>query len=246
MKFLYEFRSKDNVRHTGVVFAANREAAFGMLKARGIRPGSMTEAPGFFNKLFGKGKRWLAICALCVALVIVIVRGVFNSPESDEGPLPRHQIYGDPARVAEFERSHFMDLMPTAADAYLAHFAQPGRAIFLGTNDEAVVEALSGLKASGFRPPLELADADRSVREASEIKRIVMAMREEFRAYVSDGVGTPTSYLVRLKERLRREREIYALAQSDLARTEDDAEWDRINKSLRSMGLPTVPRPESF
>ena len=73
MKFNYEYRTSDNKLHGGVVRAASRDDAFAVLKARGIRPGRVTEASGVFNKLFGKGKRWIAIVALAVALVVAVI-----------------------------------------------------------------------------------------------------------------------------------------------------------------------------
>ena len=65
MKFIYEYRTSDNVRRSGVIDASDRESAFIALKNQGVRPASMKEAPGIFNKLFGKGKRWIAIVILC-------------------------------------------------------------------------------------------------------------------------------------------------------------------------------------
>lgn len=70
MKFVYEYRTSDNIRHEATVSASNRDVAFAVLKERGIRPSRLEEAPGFFNRLLGKGKRWLAIVVLFVLLVI--------------------------------------------------------------------------------------------------------------------------------------------------------------------------------
>ena len=84
MKFNYEYRTSDNVRHTGVIAASDREAAFAALKAQGIRPGCLAEAPGFFNKLFGKGKRWLAIGVLGAALVGSIVYTSIVRPSTSD------------------------------------------------------------------------------------------------------------------------------------------------------------------
>ena len=42
------------------------EAAYAALRAQGIKAGHVDEAPGVFNKLFGKGKRWMAIAVLVV------------------------------------------------------------------------------------------------------------------------------------------------------------------------------------
>lgn len=72
MKFLYEYRTSDNAKHSGTISAASRDAAYAAIKVLGVRPSRVVEAPGFFNKLFGKGKRWLAIAALGVLVIIAI------------------------------------------------------------------------------------------------------------------------------------------------------------------------------
>ena len=54
-----------------MVNAPSLDAAYKLLKSQGIKPGRVVEAPGFFNKLFGKGKRWLAIGALIVVAAVL-------------------------------------------------------------------------------------------------------------------------------------------------------------------------------
>lgn len=85
MKFLYEYQDKANKRHRGVLNAPTRADAYAALKAQGIKPIHCDEAPGFFNLLFGKGKRWIAIIvlgALCLVLAVVVGRGVLTAPQS--------------------------------------------------------------------------------------------------------------------------------------------------------------------
>ena len=82
MKFVYEYRTSDNALHHGSVAAADRDAAFAALKARGVRPARLVEAPGFLNKLFGKGKRWIAIAVLSVAAA---AGWYFAAPSGDGG-----------------------------------------------------------------------------------------------------------------------------------------------------------------
>ena len=57
MKFRYEYRTRDNARHEGVIDAPDREGVYAALKAQGVRPSFVAEVPGFFNKLFGKVKQ---------------------------------------------------------------------------------------------------------------------------------------------------------------------------------------------
>ena len=56
MKFTYQYRTKDNAIQHGVVSATDKDAAYAALRAYGIKPSRVEELPGFFNKLFGKGK----------------------------------------------------------------------------------------------------------------------------------------------------------------------------------------------
>ena len=75
MKFEYEYRTCDNERKSGMISARDREAVFVTLKAQGINPSRVREAPGVFNRLFGKGKRYLVIAFLgiiCLALAVAL------------------------------------------------------------------------------------------------------------------------------------------------------------------------------
>ena len=100
MKFLYEYRTSDNAKHGGVIKAADSSAAYALLKSRGIKPSRFVEAPGFFNKLFGKGKRWIAIAVLgvlCLALCAVVLgtgRGA-RSAVHEFDATARRQVIGD-------------------------------------------------------------------------------------------------------------------------------------------------------
>ena len=60
VRFVYQYRTHDNAVRSGEVSAADRDAAYRALKEKGIRPSRLEEAPGLANKIFGKGKRWIA------------------------------------------------------------------------------------------------------------------------------------------------------------------------------------------
>lgn len=79
MKFRFEYRTSDNVLHRGEIAAPDRESAFARLKEQGIRPARLEDAPGLGNKIFGKGKRWLAIALLAILVLVfgalALVRG---------------------------------------------------------------------------------------------------------------------------------------------------------------------------
>ena len=78
-------------------------------------------------------------------------------------------------------------------------------------------------------------------REAAELKLIVKGMKDEIRRYLANGVGTPTTYVRRLRERQFREIQIYTRAVEDLKREKNHSRREHINASLRAMGLKTVP-----
>ena len=70
MKFLYEYRTSDNIKHSASICASSQEAAYAALKKQGIKPCRFAEAPGIFNKVFGKGKRWIAIIILSIVCIV--------------------------------------------------------------------------------------------------------------------------------------------------------------------------------
>jgi len=256
VKFVYEYRTGDNVRHEGVVVASDREAAFRQLREQGIRPGKVAEAPGFFNKLFGRYKRWLAIVLLLVlsaGLLFAFLSGrrqIELAEQSAESPLMRRQVYGDPALMEELARSSYATVFDTEADRFLACYAQPasvhrfdGKLSSRPIRRKVIAEALDGLVRSGYLPPIEIKPDDS--REAAELKRIVLWMREELRSYLANGLGTTASYVQRLDERLAEEVALYQRIKNELSRSDDDAEWEKGNATLRAIGAPTIPRPEN-
>lgn len=267
MKFVYEYRTKDNVHHDGVICAASREAAFDALRARGIKPGRLAEAPGFFNHLFGKGKRWIAISILavvCVVLAVCVVRLPAPSGEDVVSPINRRQVYGDPALMEKYALNDYALIFEKPGDRLLAHFAQPAQidavigSIHRDPRRRAAAEADLAALASDLAelrnfPPAPLSGQDsegrgqivsEESREASELRRIVFWMRGEFADYLANGNGTPASYLRRLIERQQRERNIFEIAKRELENTTDFAKWERHNAALRACGICTITMPE--
>lgn len=242
MRFVYEYRTRDNSIHNGVISATNRESAFAKLRAQGIKPARLGEAPGFFNKLFGRGKRWLAIAALALTAVYFAVLwcGERSLNVSGGAVAPRHQIYGDPAIMAEMERSSYESVFPGAAERYLAVFAQPGelsRQISFAFRDDMV----SALSVSEHK---EVSICDGDGREQRELKQIVNGMNAELRRYLANGNGTVESYVRRLFERQAREIRIYKSIERELAGQGDPSLYSLKNAELRAVGLRSIPFPE--
>lgn len=249
MRFIYEYRTSDNVRHEGVVDAADREAAFTTLKAQGIRPGSVREAPGFFNKLFGKGKRWLAIGALSV-LCCVLGYAFYNTERSrpasisDLDSLTRRQVIGDAAIIEMGIRTGWAEVFPEEGERYLADFAVPGVSAKLRNCPEEAIRAALARKV-GVDPSDGI--------EARQVKAIVEGMKEELRQFLKAG-GSIAEYGRRLLGRqetelgyyMRAKAEVQSAYSAGMSTQDVEALWERRNASLRRMGIRLIPLPENF
>ena len=252
MKFVYEYRTSDNVKHNGVIAAPDREAAFAALKAQGIRPGFLTEAPGFFNKLFGKGKRWLAIAVLGVAVVVAAlvihsntrtIRTIEQSQEAFDSPL-RRQIIGDAAVIEKGIRTGWADVFALEGDRFLASFAIPGvPAAIRSTTEEKLREALSA--TTNYQRPTT------NSLESRQILAIVAGMKSELRAYLTAG-GSLASYGKRLVARQeaeigycnRAKMELETLSKSAASEQEILEFWEKRNDELRNLGIRLIPMPD--
>lgn len=242
MKFNYQYRSADNVLHRETIDAPSRDEAFARLKAQGIRPAKVEEAPGFFNKLLGKGKRWLAIVVLALvavgATVALVLRPVEVVSEEDMRATPRHQIYGDPAVMQEIERGNLDGIFAKKGDQLLAWFAQPGRLMMPAG---ATLEGGGDIIATVVDEDVEILPADS--REVRELKQIVNGIKDELRAYLQNGNGTCRSFWRRMRERLREELSIYNRFKTELENEKDEKIWEERNAALRRLGLRTITAP---
>jgi hypothetical protein len=250
VRFIYQYRTSDNTQHEGVVRAASRDAAYAVLKERGIRPSRVEEAPGFFNKLFGKGKRWIAIVVLATLAAMAVFYARWTREAAQEAveeakavafaPTDRHQIYGEPALMQEMASSGYAGVFTHPGDRYLAHFAQPGVvAKFASVNWRTeMAESLKDVLKS------EVSFSEADVREVRELKQIVAGMRGELREYLANGVGTYESFVKRMEERQVRENLIYLQTKKELTNETDPDVFDKRNAALRRMGLQTVSMPE--
>ena len=256
MKFLYEYRTRDNVRHQGEIRAATREAAFAALKAQGVRPGCVTEAPGFFNKLFGKGKRWIAIsvlASLCLTLGLLIatyrrenttLHSTLSTLHSSLDAATRRQVIGDTAVIEEGLNNGWASVFELEGDRFLASYAVPGvPAAVRSTTEEKLLEALES------SPSAVTAESDSL--EARQIRAIVAGMKEELRAFIADG-GTIVEYGQRLVERQTQEVGYYERFSKEIERAKEsgmDADaltelWQTYNAKLRRLGIKLIAFPD--
>lgn len=241
MKFSYQYRTSDNVVHSGVIDAADRDAAFDLLKSSGVKPYGIAEVPGLYNKLLGKGKRWTAIVALAVLVALVGVKYVkasrtLRTMTEATAFAPRHQIYGDPSILEELESSGYSSVFAVAGERILAAYAQPGR---LQAADMSVRPERAALIGASLTNEIRFVEGEPP--EVAELKRIVNGIKEEMRECLSGG-DTFESYLEQLDIRQENEANIYRRVFEELKGTEDDEVWEARNASLRAMGLQTVSR----
>jgi len=242
VKFVYEYRTSDNVRHDGVVSAADRDAAFAALRAQGIRPGRLAEAPGLWNRFLGKGKRWSAIVVLLV-VVGGLVWALSARREADAvfEDMTRRQVIGDLAVIEKGVATGWADVFPDEGERFLASFAIPAvKAGLRNTTEGEIREALSR----------KVAERDGDSIEARQIKAMVEGMKQELREYLAAG-GTVVGYGARLVERQESELAMYNRAKVEmetLAKSGADhaalvEAWEEKNAALRKMGARLLPFP---
>lgn len=258
MKFVYQYRTSDNVPHQGEIAASDREAAFQALRAQGIRPGRLEEAPGFFNRLFGRGKRWLAIGVLALVAagsIFSVMRSRQSLRELSESvsyvdsegyarPIERRQIWGDAAVISAAAKQNWRVIFSNPADRLLALFAEPGQTLAMlprlpSTLEQDMTRALNE----------RFAIAEDELDEYRQMKCIVAGMKEELRAYLAAG-GKLEGYIRRLQARQREEADFLSKAKAELDRqvkTGADviSAWQQMNRRVREQGLPALPLPEA-
>lgn len=249
MKFRYQYRTKDNEVRCGEIVAADRDAAYAQLRAKGVKASRMEEAPGLLNKLFGKGKRWIVIGVLGVLCLVLFV--YLESAKEDlaeatriEDCVPRHQIYGDPEVVAKFGSFEGLKMiLGNDGDALLACFAQPGKVAELGDGIKGAELLEQSLTA------MQQIVSDDS-REIKELKQIVNWMRGEMLTFVNFAEDERSikkkleTYFQRMIQRVANEKRIYDVAERELRDCVDERVREEKNAKLRKLGLPTIVAEE--
>lgn len=248
MKFLYEYQDKSNKRHSGSLNAATRAAAYAALKAQGIKPIRCEEAPGLFNLVFGKGKRWLAIAVLalvCVGLATAVLMFrretvALNAPLES---CVRRQLIGDTALIEKGIRTGWSDVFDLEGDRFLASFAIPGVAPAIRTTTEEHLK-------TALDKDCPLPDATTSL-EARQVLAVVSGMKAEIRSLLASGwtlreVGV--SLVERQDEEIayyeRAKTEIEMAAKSGIPPEALERLLDQRNASLRKLGIRLVSMPE--
>lgn len=218
--------------------AKTKEEVFASLRSEGVKPIKVWPIyPRFHVR-----KSAVAIGVLAVALGVSLFFQVDERGAASQNVSacsPRHQIYGDPARMEALEADGYRSVLPDAGDRFLAAYAIPGKPISK-EGLQPVVKVRRALEDAAAKD-LEIAPDDS--HEVREIKLILNGMKRELRAYLADGQGTIDSYVMRLRERQAEEMRIYERVKRELESVTDMKIREERNAALRAMGLRTIPRP---
>ena len=227
MKFRYRYRTSDNALHSGTISASSREDAFATLKGQGIRPVTVNDAPGIWNKLWGRGKRWMAIVILSAILAVVLGRMASKSPalRSNVLPLPRRFIpeLATPSNyppLGVFEHLH---------EQFLALYAMPGMNV--AATAMPTTEILSDFEKNLGSPIIA---SDNDLPPIAELKGIVAGMKEDAKKYIgiNDGIKRFCEELHGRQEMERSYREQFVRRVHRQELTREEA-----NKVFAAMGL---------
>ena len=226
MKFTYQYKTSDGVRHTGVYAASSKTAVYDELRAQGIKAFGVEPAPGIMNRIAGLlGWRLYLVSTLvvvAVAATFAYLRERAETPVVEDSVFlskMRRQIIGDAGIIEAGIKNGWSDVFAEEGERFLASFAIPG--------------VPAGVKA------------------AKQIKSMVEGMKDELRGYMAQG-GTIGQYGERLVERQEQElsyyrrikEEIDKAAKSGISEDELEAKWKAGNAELRNMGIRLVPMPE--
>ena len=245
MKYTYAYKTSDGVRHESSIEAESRDAAFTVLRGRGIRPIKVVAADGSKENgaTYGVRKRVVAAVAAMAAIAAIVATTLYNRAVRPPAPgftaeQTRRQVIGDTAIVDKGIATGWADVFPEEGERFFASFAIPG--VKAGQRNTTVEELEAALGRT-------VAPVDGDEMEARQIKSMVEGMKAEARAYIAAG-GTIVEYGKRLTERQDAEIAIYERTKSELekarealGRDEYLALWEEKNDQLRNLGIKLVP-----
>lgn len=231
MKYHYFYQSKKNENLDGWIVAKNRDDAYAQLKKQGIKP----------FKVLGRNpigwKRWAAITVSTLAAVYFF--WAWRTARKAAVPsmmAVRSTLYGDASMIQRLSSNGWRTTFPNEGDAWFARHAMPG----------VVCDCPSNCMVNISSESLQILDKDSE--ELRKMKRMVNGMKKEMQEYLDAG-GALEDYIDLCCERVRTEKGIkdsingkfIQLRKKDPLEVADD--WEKQNKTLRSLGLPTVPLP---
>lgn len=228
MKYHYFYQSKKNENLDGWIVAKDRDDAYVQLKKQGIKP----------YKVLGRNpiawKRWAVIIALLVAVGYLWVS--LRKASAPVMAATRATLYGDASTIQSLSADGWRVTFKNEGDAWLARHAIPA----------VVCDCPSNVMVRISTEPISMEDGDSE--ELRKMKRMVNGMKKEMQEYLDAG-GSVEDYIDLCCERVRTEKGVQdsingrfmQLRKKDPLEVADD--WEKQNKTLRSLGLPTVPLP---
>ena len=245
MKYHYAYKTSDGVRHEDSIEAESRDAAFTLLRGKGIRPIKVVAADGSKDNgaTYGVRKRVVAAVVVLTAITAIVATSLYNRAVRPTAPSftaeqTRRQVIGDTAVVEKGIATGWADVFPQEGERFFASFAIPG--VKAGQRNTTVEELEAALGRS-------VAPTDVDDMEARQIKSMVEGMKAEARAYIAAG-GTIVEYGKRLTERQDAEIAIYERAKSELDKAKETLDrdaylalWEEKNDQLRNLGIKLVP-----
>ena len=256
MTFTYYWKTPDNARHTGEVEAEDREKAFALLRARGIRA-IKVEPKGWET---GKGYRGVrkrvvvAVAALCLAFGAVVAwwAAAPGAGAPASGAAPRGRRHSIESQIVEVKlgdrparphprkyikslagRLDRVDCFGHVSENYLARFAMPGVAV---AGPDAVPAELIGDLRDALESEIVIRADDAA--DIAELKRIVAGLKDEADLYLRSGSGI-SDFLKFLKLRQKMESECRQRIVEEAVMSGEDHErrLKEANETLVAMGL---------
>jgi len=246
MKYIYAYKTSDGTRHEALIEAESRDAAFAVLRGRGIRPIKVVAADG--SKANGAPvgiRRRVVVASIAIAVVAAVgataaFLHVFRPVppvETFQADETRRYPIGDAAIIEKGILTGWSDVFEHEGERFLASFAVPGAKAGQRNTTAGEIEAALARKI-----PVAPADG----LEARQIKAMVEGMKREARTYIAAG-GTIQNYGVRLTERQDAEIAAYEQAKANLERAKETMRgkalidyWESQNDKLRNLGIRTI------
>lgn len=274
MTFTYYYKTSDGARHEAEITSPSRDEAFAALRKQGIRPIKVVAKDGSPE---GHGVRKRVVFAVAILVAAVTGGGVWwwssrtvvstgtlygnVSKNAEAGtvqvrmstatPLARQRIPGNRERVEKIPS----DLFQHPAEMFLARFAEPGHEVA----DYVMTPEVEADFPAALKESIQIA-AD-EFTEYVDLKRIVVGMKREMRAYLAGG-GTAQEYVAELVKRQKMEISYREKAEKRLSELLTPAStsqtpqashlatayayWLKANASLQSMGIAPLPLPDAL
>lgn len=257
MKFRYGYRTKENQKVEGCVFAHSREDVYSILKRKGIKPYFVELEAGVLNRVlywFVKA-RWILVAVFVAVLCMVLfyekrsedsLRKIQKNLTDDVvssrfDDMTRRQIIGDQVVIACGVRSGWSDVFVNEGDRFFASFAIPGVSpVIRSTSVEAIEKALCA--------DVEITQDD--ALEVRQIKSMVQGIKNELRDFLAAG-GSIKEFGDCLVERQEKEimyrnrvkNELEMAVHRGLDSGSLEKLWEEKNIELRQMGIKHVEMP---